>query len=219
MQQESIHYRSLRERQRKEREELILKVAEEVLLQKGYHETSMDEIATRVGIAKGTLYLHFARKEDLVVALVRRELTAALQKLEEIAAGEGTAREKLETMLYFRGRGLLEKGSQLFFVLHNGMDIKPVLKEQSGPLRDILKRIIAIASDLLDQGKREGAFDATLPTAIMCHLLFGVLSPFAYRRLVEEEHIPPDEILRCTGKIFFKAIAAEPGDAANQALT
>ncbi|MFL5699301.1 MAG: helix-turn-helix domain-containing protein, partial [Ktedonobacteraceae bacterium] len=58
--------RTLKERQRQEREALILQAAEEVLIEKGYHEMSMDEIAARVGISKGTVYLHFASKEDLV---------------------------------------------------------------------------------------------------------------------------------------------------------
>ena len=43
--------RSLKEKQRQEREELILQAAEEVLAEKGYYETSIDEIAARVGIA------------------------------------------------------------------------------------------------------------------------------------------------------------------------
>lgn len=55
--------RSLKEKQRKERELLILEAAEEVMIEKGYHETSMEEIAARVGIAKGTVYLHFPSKE------------------------------------------------------------------------------------------------------------------------------------------------------------
>ncbi|TMC17177.1 MAG: helix-turn-helix transcriptional regulator, partial [Chloroflexi bacterium] len=50
---------SLKEKQRREREELIIQAAEEVLQEKGYYETSMDEIAARVGIAKGTIYTHF----------------------------------------------------------------------------------------------------------------------------------------------------------------
>ncbi len=61
--------RSLKEKQRQEREALILQAAEEVLMEKGYHETSIDEIAARVGIAKGTVYLHFPSKEDLVIGL------------------------------------------------------------------------------------------------------------------------------------------------------
>ena len=44
---------SLKEKQRKEREELILQAAEEVFQEKGYYETSMDEIAARVGYRDG----------------------------------------------------------------------------------------------------------------------------------------------------------------------
>src|SRR5436305_13627541 len=88
-------HRSLKEKQRQERENLILQAAEEVLLEKGYHETSMDEIAARVGIAKGTLYLHFARKEDLICALLERELHTILLMVEHANSGEGHAQETL----------------------------------------------------------------------------------------------------------------------------
>src|ERR1700738_5708389 len=90
---------SLKEKQRQERENLILQAAEEVLLEKGYYETSMDEIAARVGIAKGTLYLHFARKEDLVFALLERELHTVLLMVEHANTMEGNAQEKLAFIL------------------------------------------------------------------------------------------------------------------------
>src|SRR5712692_7340143 len=64
-------HRSLKEKQRQEREALILQAAEEVLMENGYYEMSMDEIAMRVGIAKGTVYLHFPSKEDLVIAFFK----------------------------------------------------------------------------------------------------------------------------------------------------
>ncbi len=50
---------SHRERQRAEREVLILNEAERVLSEHGYHELIMEQLADRVGIAKGTIYLHF----------------------------------------------------------------------------------------------------------------------------------------------------------------
>src|SRR5437868_1159254 len=74
--------RSLKEKQRQEREALILKAAEDVLMEKGYHETSIDEIAARVGIAKGTVYLHFPSKEDLVVAIFERDMQQLLQSID-----------------------------------------------------------------------------------------------------------------------------------------
>src|SRR5579859_2936806 len=79
---------SLKEKQRQEREALILQLAEEVLMEKGYYETSIDEIAARVGIAKGTVYLHFPSKEDLTVAIMIREIKQLIAEIEAIASTE-----------------------------------------------------------------------------------------------------------------------------------
>ena len=81
--------RSLKERQREERAELILQAAEAVLTEKGYYDTTIDEIAARVGIAKGTVYLHFPSKEDLVVALWEREMVTFLTIIDQAAAQAG----------------------------------------------------------------------------------------------------------------------------------
>src|SRR5256712_11178232 len=98
--------RTLKERQRQEREALILQAAEEVLIEKGYHETSMDEIAARVGIAKGTVYLHFASKEDLVFALFERDLQKLQRALEEKIALTLAPRAKLEALLQVMFEGI-----------------------------------------------------------------------------------------------------------------
>ncbi len=101
MMQSTTTTRSLKEKQRQEREALILQAAEEVLAEKGYHETSMDEIAARVGIAKGTVYLHFPSKEDLVVALFEGNIQKMAQEVEVILSSELTA---LYTEAFSAGR-------------------------------------------------------------------------------------------------------------------
>src|SRR5262245_47963863 len=85
---------SLKEKQRLEREALILQAAEDTFAEKGYYETSMDEIAARVGIAKGTVYLHFPSKEALIIKIFIREMERFLQKAEEVFASKQTARER-----------------------------------------------------------------------------------------------------------------------------
>ncbi|HZU00398.1 MAG TPA: helix-turn-helix domain-containing protein, partial [Ktedonobacteraceae bacterium] len=119
-------HRSLKEKQRQEREALILQVAEEVLMEKGYHETSMDEIAARVGVAKGTVYLHFPSKEDLVVAIFARDMQQFLRAVETAiegaAASELTARAKLEAVLRFMYSGLFSKRTRLLSTMYNNTD-------------------------------------------------------------------------------------------------
>jgi len=203
-------HRSLKEKQRQERENLILQVAEEVLLEKGYYETSMDEIAARVGIAKGTLYLHFARKEDLVFALLERELHTVLLMVEHANSMEGNAQEKLAFIFNSLYQELFGKRAQLMYVLYNSTELKSVLlkyvlQEKQG---DTLNRIVASVTALLEEGKAAGMFDPTLPTAVMLNIFFSVLSPRAYKNLVLDKKMPPDELVRCVERIYFRGIAA-----------
>jgi AcrR family transcriptional regulator len=43
----------------------ILDAANRVFAEKGYHEATMDDIAKRLGVSKGAIYLYFSSKEDL----------------------------------------------------------------------------------------------------------------------------------------------------------
>ena len=90
---------SLKERQREERAALILRAASDLLIEKGYHDASMDEIAARVGISKGTLYLHFASKEALVVRLLEQEIAEYLALIDQVVRQRLTVRARLERIL------------------------------------------------------------------------------------------------------------------------
>ncbi len=96
---DSVH-RSLREKQRQERQELILQAAEQVFTEKGYYDISLDEIARRVGIGTATIYSHFSSKEDLMVAAIfERALQRVALHVQELAAIQQNAVEKLTTAL------------------------------------------------------------------------------------------------------------------------
>lgn len=58
---------------RQEKAERILDAAAGLILRRGYDSTTMDDIAKRAGIAKGTLYLYWKTREDLFRTLMRRE--------------------------------------------------------------------------------------------------------------------------------------------------
>ena len=47
----------------------ILSAAADLFAEQGYEQTSIDEIAKKADIAKGTFYYHFESKEDVVIAL------------------------------------------------------------------------------------------------------------------------------------------------------
>lgn len=51
----------------------IVRVATELFIQRGYRATSVDEIAKQAGVAKGTVYLHFKNKNDLMYEAIVHE--------------------------------------------------------------------------------------------------------------------------------------------------
>jgi len=58
---------------RQERADRILDAAAELVQRWGYRKTTVDDIARQAGVAKGTVYLHWKAREDLFIALLRRE--------------------------------------------------------------------------------------------------------------------------------------------------
>jgi AcrR family transcriptional regulator len=200
---------SLRERQRRERADLILQAAEEVLTEKGYHDTSIDEIASRVGIAKGTVYLHFPSKEDLVFALFERELDTFLHTVDHTVAQEGMSpRAKLEIILRSMYQGLLGKRIQLLLELYTSMDIRKDLLERKMHVHDRMERVSTQISALLEEGKAVGEFDSTIPTPVMLTAFFSLLSLRGYKRLVVDGQMSPEELVTYLERIYFKGIAA-----------
>jgi AcrR family transcriptional regulator len=81
---------------RAEREKQILGVAERVFANAGYQATSMDEIATEVGLSKPMLYEYFGSKEGLLLACLQRCKRELLDATSRAAA----AAEAPEQLLY-----------------------------------------------------------------------------------------------------------------------
>jgi TetR/AcrR family transcriptional regulator, fatty acid metabolism regulator protein len=197
--------RSLKERQRQEREELILQVAEEVFTESGY-EASMDEIATRVGIAKGTVYLHFPSKEDLVFAIIQRDIQQLMVKTDEVISSDLSAQSKIEAILLCMYGGIFAKRMRIIASLINSFDSQRQFKEQGKKLSGLWERLATSISSVLDQGKAAGEFALDIPTPIMLNAFFSLLSPRSYVQFVVEGKMTEDELAKYLGRIYFQGI-------------
>ncbi len=201
--------RSLRERQRQEREELILRAAEEVLLEKGYHSTSIDEIAARVGIAKGTVYLHFASKEALVFALLMRGMQKLIQEINVIIAMKRSARSRLEDILRYVHGELFSEHFQLLYALYESMTARQLILEKKEYVQSQWEQVAAQITALIDEGKASGELKQEIPTIILTNAFFSMLSPQSYKRLVVDRHMQPKDLVDHLSHIYFHGIAVE----------
>ncbi|HVB59918.1 MAG TPA: TetR/AcrR family transcriptional regulator [Ktedonobacteraceae bacterium] len=206
----SPHTLTWKERQRQERETLILQAAQDVLVEKGFHEMSMDEIAVRVGIAKGTVYLHFPSKEDLLITLFERDIRQLLETIETAIADQPTPRARLEAVLQFIYGEFFNKRIQTLYMIYNSAELRKLFedKRMTGCMQESWRQLTDRVAALLDEGKAAGEFDSTIPTPVMRNTFFSLLTPKSYDRLVAEDQIAPAELVKHLSRLYFKGIAA-----------
>ena len=88
------------QRRKDERVPEILEAALACFGEKGFAATRMDDIATRAGITKGTIYLYFDSKQAVFKALARQSAGAQIQAItEQVNASEGPTPELLRFVI------------------------------------------------------------------------------------------------------------------------
>jgi TetR/AcrR family fatty acid metabolism transcriptional regulator len=200
---------SLKERQRQERVELILQTAEAVLAEKGYYEMSMDEIAARVGIAKGTIYLHFPSKEDLFVALFKRGLTSFLDGIRQVAGQPLPARDRLKLILTEAYGEQRKKQSQIFMSVFSGGNLRRETIEKQFSMRDYFKKLADYISKILEDGKAAGEFDGSIPTLVMLTAFLALLNRPHYEELLGENLLSAEDLANQVGRVYFHGISGK----------
>jgi AcrR family transcriptional regulator len=83
--------------------ESILDATDRLLARFGYRKMTVEDIAAEAGIGKGTIYLHFSSKEEVVLSHVDRIVDRLIQQhLAVIARSKHTALERIRQMLLAR---------------------------------------------------------------------------------------------------------------------
>jgi len=82
--------------------EAILDATDRLLARYGYKKMTVEDIAIEVGIGKGTIYLHFTSKEEIVLSHVDRIVERVKDKLRDISRSDASAAERLRLMLLTR---------------------------------------------------------------------------------------------------------------------
>jgi AcrR family transcriptional regulator len=172
----------------------ILDAAERLLARFGFKKMTMDDLAREAGIGKGTTYLHFPSKEEVVLCTIDRIVERLLEQLHEIAASDTPPADKVRKMLVrrvlFRFDSVKDYSEGLDDVLRA---LRPAyLARRAGYLADEAE----IFADVLREGCDTGAFVRTDPAATAHALLTATNSLLPYslsrrelgkRRKIEEQ--------------------------------
>jgi AcrR family transcriptional regulator len=129
----------------------VLDAATELVLTKG-EKVPMADIARRAGVGVGTVYRHFATREDLLGALVHRSFGLALANARAAAAEPGSALDGLRSFL----SATLRDRDRFVLPLHGG----PLRFDAA--IRELQAEVRVALQALLDRGQIAGELRADL---------------------------------------------------------
>jgi len=182
------------------RHEIFYKVVN-VFVKKGFHETSMREIAEQAGIGKSTLYDYFPTKDDILLFFFEdqiRELTEAAQKiaLQNLPADE-RLRQVMKVHLEF-----LQANKSLFMKL--SLEAQRLKLESQKQIQQGRHAYQDLIRGLIKEGAREGAFREVDPL-LAARMLINTLAPVVY---TSRPTGTPQEMMEETMDIFLKGLQA-----------
>jgi TetR/AcrR family transcriptional regulator of autoinduction and epiphytic fitness len=162
---------SFREQVLRVREDAIVQSVNRLLAEKGFDLMTVDEVAADVGIAKASLYKHFASKEALAAAAMVRLLQRTQAVLAEQAARtDASAFARLEAVT----RWALQ--TQLAGEMPTLPSQNSTLRAELLANREYTDLVMAVSDRLgewIVQAQKDGQIDPALPPEVVLYTLFA----------------------------------------------
>ncbi len=161
-----------------EKQELILRAAASLFVERGIHGTSLNDIARRFGISKPALY-HYARSKDDIVAQI---LDGAAIKYRELLATNqqrgGTGREQLvQTIRDYSAQLTTEVGRCIATISPSTLS-----GETYERYRKTHRILLNGVADIVEQGIRDGSLAPCQPKIVVLALLSALNSTIHWHR-------------------------------------
>jgi AcrR family transcriptional regulator len=157
-----------KEREKQHRRESILSTAADLFFEKGYR-TTMEEIAERAELSKGTLYIYFSSKDELYISVIMEGFRILEERMTKAVAKAKGAEERVRTIYYSFIDHCLE--NREYFRITQYFLTEDARKNTSDDLVETINRSTAALLEhgikVIQEGIDEGSFKKTLdPNAL-----------------------------------------------------
>lgn len=188
----------------------ILAAAQHLFAQKGYEETSIQDLLTAIGIAKGTFYHYFDSKQALLEELVEQMATANLALVEAVVADELlSAVEKFQRI--FVGINRWEVSQKQVILAAFATFYRPEnLRLRHELVQVTTARAVPLLTAVVEQGIAEGSFATPYPreaAQIAYRLLQEMIEIVGHLIIGAQTTVPLDTHERLTDTIAAYQLA------------
>lgn len=140
---------------RAEREDQLLEAALHLFKEKGYHNTSMQDLADALDMQKGSLYYYIDSKEELLRHLLERATSFLALQIDEIYASDLAPADKLRWALANHGEAMMEHLDLVAVYLQEYRNLPPERLQEALAVRKHYERVL---SQIVEDGILQGDF-------------------------------------------------------------
>ena len=149
-------------------QEKILDAAAKIFGEKGYHATSMQDIAEAVQLQKGSLYHHVSSKQEILFTLLEQALDLLIERVEEVAVQDLPPEVKLTQAMQVYLNILTENRALSSVLLLEQRSLKSKYQTAHAPHRDQFEKIWR---GIISEGLANGQFNSADPAQATRYLL------------------------------------------------
>ncbi len=193
----------LRERQRQARNEAILTATFELLAEKGFDATTLEDVAERVGISRQTLYHHFRSKDEVVlravITLVEQGI-ASIQNLDPSLPPLERVEGVIRWMLGLRF-------SPAPAAIARAKPALMPIKAHPDYLR-VFDRRVAVIKEIVDAGQADGTITKAMPSLLIVQMLLALVCDARYEAVPDTTGLSNDTITDHVVSLFMRGIRA-----------
>ena len=202
---------SYKEVERLRRENDIIVAAERLLIEGGYANLNMDELASQIGISKPTLYQHFKSKDELAVRVLLRSFSFISEFIARPLDEPAIDRlfEMLRRFLVIQAPGSLSAS------LRPDLNPQMIMSTMRNfpELAERRQEFINHIASLVDTAKAEGSIAADIPTTIVTHMLLALSQSLARPSVQAQIANTPEQIegaINTVLRVFLHGVAPLP---------
>ena len=183
----------------------IIEQIEDKLFKEGFYKTTMDDVASELGMSKKTIYKFFPSKDDLVMAIAKHFMNSMKNKIVPALNSDKNAIKKLSELI-----SILAKASEK--ISPKRMDeirkYFPSLWNEIDKFRT--QMMFGNITKVIDQGKAEGLF-IDYPTSIIMNVLVASVRNIVNPDFILNNNFSIIEAARYAFKIIIGGIVTDKG--------
>lgn len=167
----------------------IFNTAVKLFSEKGYDNTNVEEITAVAGVAKGTLYYHFSKKEDIFDMLLEEGIKLLKNNIELKTKDCKTALEKIKAVILVQIKVIVAYESFLNVVLSQmwGEESKNI------KCKKVVFEYIGIIEEIIEEGIKNGEFyDGNVQA--LASGIFGITYSSLIYRLKKNRKVNIDDV-------------------------